>query len=190
MQNDNSPGAILAPPDFYLTANLGESLQPSRQVVSLKEAIEFVTWSLSTVESIPGNILAQLKLEAIAKLCPQYSDAIRPMISTLAQSAPLPERSYTPTEIGSLLAEQLDLDKAISAIAINKKLVELGYQTSVERVNSKNKLVHYYYEPTAKGLKHGQVELSAYLSSGGGGTKPRTRWYIAIVAVLKREWEV
>lgn len=164
-----------------------ERSKSTAQKIDVTEAMRIAEWSANNLIDIAPEIAHVLKLKTFSKLRPDLAHAFDPVIEAIAESTPLPSRTYTPTKIGALLGEQLQVGK-ISAIAVNKKLVELGYQKSVTRTNSKKEMVHHFYQPTDQGREFGQIELSAFKAkNGGGATQPQLRWYEGIVNILAEE---
>ena len=138
---------------------------------------------------VDQNITEQLKLEGLAKLFPDYDEALLSYKNAIAASNPLPELPKTPTEIGQELAQRLGYEK-ISAKRINSKLLELGYQISVTRTKrSTGKEVHDYYQATEKGKNYSSLLMSAYTEGEGKSTKAQLKWFSSIVTVLANNWE-
>ena len=154
----------------------------------IQQAMALADWMTPRYKGLKDTVSEVMRLQTFSELRPDLAHAAQPAIKMIAASNPMPDRTYTPTEIGAMLAERLG-QKKISAIAINKKLVELGYQQSVGRINTKNKEVHDYYVPTDSGKEFGQIELAAFNTSGASTTKANARWFEALVDVLEPAWE-
>ncbi|VEP12086.1 conserved hypothetical protein [Hyella patelloides LEGE 07179] len=121
---------------------------------------------------------------------PEAEPLLLPQKKAIALSNPIPEKSLTPTEIGHIIAGRLGLPK-ISARAVNKKLLQLGYQVSVKRIKkSTGKEVHDYYQPTKKAIdgNYSQLEMATYKAGDGNSTKYQLRWFSPIVDLLINHW--
>jgi len=149
--------------------------------ISVEQAMAIADWSVKEYEKF-GISASLLKLRTFAELRPDLAHAFEPLIKAISAKNPLPEKTYSPTEIGKILSQKME--QKFSAIAVNKKLVELGLQQSIKRINSKGKEVHHYFEPIDNGKGYGQVELSAFKSKEASVTKPNTRWHLGIVDLL------
>lgn len=190
------PLAMWASPEFAITVSRWVKNwflscveeDQTESYLSIDDAIKLSEIVVDTLSMVSEPVRAMLKLETIGSLRPDIKPALLKPIKAIASANPLPDVTHTPTEIGVMVAQKLGVDK-VSAIAINKKLVELGYQESIKRINSKQKEVHHYYQPTDTGKEFGQIELAAFKAGEANTTKPNTRWYAGAVDVLVEKWE-
>ena len=164
------------------------NFNPQPELIPIQEAIAIAEMVAGTLTMVSEPVRASLKLETLGDLRPDIKPTLQKSIKAIAATNPLPDATHTPTEIGAMVAKELGVEK-VSAIAINKKLTQLGYQESITRINSKGKEVHHYYQPTNSGKEFGQIELAAFKAGEASTTKPNTRWFGAVVNVLVEKWE-
>lgn len=190
------PLAMWASSSFAITVSrwmqdwiaLNANIQAEKESqISIEQAMSLADWSAPNMPGLNPEVTQVLRLQTFAELRPDLGHAFDPIIKAIGSSNPLPGRTYTPTEIGEILGQDLGVNR-ISAIAVNKKLSDLGYQESVVRVNSKGKEVHHYYQISNKGQEFGQLELAPFKTKGGSGTKPNARWYRKVVDILVENW--
>ena len=170
----------------------GKSEEKS-STLSLENTIALANFaSLSAQNAGVSKALAEsIKLDSIMQIAPEAKPLLLRQKNAIASNHPLKEQAVTPTVIGQRLAKKLGLAK-ISSRAVNKKLLQLGYQTSVTRIKkSTGKEVHDYYQPTDKTLNgnYGQLEMTSYKDGEGNNTKYQLRWFNAITDVLANNWE-
>lgn len=138
---------------------------------------------------VDKDITEQIKLDSLMKLYPERQGLLSAQKNAIAASKPLPELPMTPTEVGQKLGVIFGVEK-VSAKKVNSRLLELGYQGSVTRIKKSNgKEVHDYYQPTDKGEKHSQLQMTAYTQGEGKSTKAQLRWFSSIVQILANNWE-
>ena len=121
---------------------------------------------------IKPELVAGLKLNATQTLLPSIATLLEPSRQLLINTTAQEHELLTPTEIGKRLG--------LSAIAVNKKLIDMGFQTKNERVSRKEPS----YLPTEKGKEFSTLTLA----SGKGkdnSTFQQLRWYDSIVAFLE-----
>ena len=90
--------------------------------------------------------------------------------------APQQTSLYTATEIGAMLAKELEIGK-ISAIKLNRYLAELGLQV---RVNND-------WQLTEEGDNYGVV-LEVQKQHGIGTTR-QVKWSTSVLPLLKSHWK-
>jgi len=161
--------------------------------LSLEQALLIADCGARSAENagVDKYVSEQLKLEGLMKMFPKSQHLLKRQKDAIASNHPLKEQAVTPTIIGQRLAKKLGIAK-ISSRAVNKKLLQLGYQTSVTRIKkSTGKEVHDYYQPTDKTLNgnYGQLEMTSYKDGEGNNTKYQLRWFNAIADVLAHNWE-
>lgn len=166
----------------------------AESTLSLEDTITLANFASTTAQNagVSKAIAETIKLDSIMQIAPQAKPLLQPQKQAITSAHPLPETAVTPTIIGQRLATKLGHPK-ISSRAINKKLLALGYQTSVTRIKkSTGKEVHDYYRPTEKTLNgnHGQLEMTSYQDGTGKNTKYQLRWFNTIVEILANNWEV
>lgn len=136
---------------------------------------------------VDSDIVEQLKLESLMEMYPESKPLLKPQKDAIAANNPIFEMPMTPTDIGRELALELGVE-SISAKAVNRKLLHLGYQQSITRTNSKGKEVHDYYQATEKGKAYSQLQMTAFVDGEGKSTKAQLRWFKSIVSILVRNW--
>ncbi|MEM9273806.1 MAG: hypothetical protein AAGA80_12685 [Cyanobacteria bacterium P01_F01_bin.143] len=168
--------------------------QQEKPQLSLEDTITLANFASTTAQNagVSKALAETIKLESIMQIAPQAKPLLQPQKQAITSAHPLTETAVTPTIIGQRLATKLGHPK-ISSRAINKKLLALGYQTSVTRIKkSTGREVHDYYRPTEKTLNgnHGQLEMTSYQDGTGKNTKYQLRWFNTIVEILANNWEV
>ncbi len=144
------------------------------------EAAQNAGVSKAVAESLKLDSVMQIKSEAKPLLLPQKK--------AIASANPLPEKALNPTEVGEELAKHLRIEK-VSAQAVNKKLIQLGFQVSIKRTKkSTGKTVHDYYKATEKGEQYSQLEMSAYSVKEANSTGYQLRWFSGIIDLLVEQW--
>ncbi|ELS01148.1 prophage antirepressor [Xenococcus sp. PCC 7305] len=78
-------------------------------------------------------IAESIKLDSLGNVLPEAKPLLLPQKNAIASANPIEEQPVSPTIIGQRVAAKMGLDK-VSAIAVNKKLLSLGYQLSVTRL--------------------------------------------------------
>ncbi len=161
-----------------------------KSTLSIEDAIALANLASESAQNsgVDKQVSEQIKLDSLMKVYPESKQLLKPQKDAIAAFNPLPNVPITPTEIGAIVAERLGREK-ISAKRINSKLLQLGYQVSITRINSKKKEVHHYYMATDKGKPHANLQLSAYVDGEGKNTKPQLKWFASIVDVLADNWE-
>ena len=89
--------------------------------------------------NIAPQLIQSAKLSAIAKTFPHLETAAEESKQLISAQMQVEEIPLSPTKLGKIIAEQLELDKPISARRINQILVEIGFQDSERVSNSKGK---------------------------------------------------
>lgn len=120
---------------------------------------------------IKPELVAGLKLNAAKELNPNLANVLEPSRQLLIASTAQEYTLLTPTEIGKRLG--------LSAIAVNKKLVELGLQ--VKNGNRKSQK-DCAYLPTTKGSEFSDLTLAT--GSNNSTTYQQLRWYESILSVF------
>ena len=164
--------------------------QEKKSGLSLSEALDLADIGAASAinAGVDSDIVEQVKLDGLMKMFPESTPLLKPQKDAIAANKPVFEIPVTPTEIGKLTAEKLGLEK-ISARAINRKLLHLGYQISITRAKSNGKEVHDYYQATEKGKDYSQMQSSGYVNGGAQNTNYQLRWFSSIVSVLANNWE-
>ena len=165
----------------------------AESTLSLEDTIALANFASSTAQNagVSKAIAESIKLDSVMQIAPEAKPLLLPQKEAIVSANPLKEQAVTPTVIGQRLAKKLGLEK-ISSRAINKKLLQLGYQISVTRIKrTTGKEVHDYYRPTDKTLNgnYGQLEMTSYQDGAGKNTKYQLRWFNAIVDILANNWE-
>lgn len=171
------------------TYSIQQKQQP-KPLLAITEALAFANIGAESARTagVDTDIVEQLKLDSIMKMFPQSVPLLQPQKDAIAAQNPVFELPLTPTEIGKLVADKLGVEK-VSAKAINRKLLNLGYQISITRINSKQKEVHDHYQATEKGKDYSQLQMSGYTDGAAKTTKAQLRWFKSIVPVLANNWE-
>ena len=164
-----------------------------QKVIEIQDAILLADFAAKSAQNagVSKAIAESIKLDSVIKVAPEAKPLLLPQKEAIASANPLKEQAVTPTVIGQRLAQKLGIAK-ISSRAVNKKLLQLGYQISVTRIKkTTGKEVHDYYRPTDKTLNgnYGQLEMTSYQDGAGKNTKYQLRWFNAIVDILANNWE-
>ena len=116
--------------------------QQEKPQLSLEDTITLANFASTTAQNagVSKALAETIKLDSIMQIAPQAKPLLQPQKQAITSAHPLPETAVTPTIIGQRLATKLGHPK-ISSRAINKKLLALGYQTSVTRIKKSNLLV-------------------------------------------------
>ncbi|MGK7895885.1 MAG: hypothetical protein AB4372_20295 [Xenococcus sp. (in: cyanobacteria)] len=167
--------------------------QQEKPQLNLEDMIALANFASSTAQNagVSRAIAESIKLDSVMQVAPEAKPLLLPQKEAIASANPLKEQAVTPTVIGQRLAKKLGLEK-ISSRAVNKKLLQLGYQISVTRIKkTTGKEVHDYYRPTDKTLNgnYGQLEMTSYQDGAGKNTKYQLRWFNEIVDILANNWE-
>ena len=167
--------------------------QQEKPQLSLEDMIALANFASSSAQNagVSKAIAESIKLDSVMQIAPEAKPLLLPQKEAIASANPLKEQAVTPTVIGQRLAKKLGLEK-VSSRAVNKKLLQLGYQISVTRIKkTTGKEVHDYYRPTDKTLSgnYGQLEMTSYKDGEGKNTKYQLRWFNAIVDILANNWE-
>ena len=165
----------------------------AESTLSLEDTITLANFASTTAQKagVSKALAETIKLDSIMQIAPQAKPLLQPQKQAITSAHPLTETAVTPTIVGQRLATTLGLPK-ISSRAVNKKLLALGYQTSVTRIKrTTGKEVHDYYRPTEKTLNgnYGQLEMTSYQDGTGKNTKYQLRWFNTIVEILANNWE-
>ena len=161
--------------------------------LTLEEIIALANFASSTAQNagVSKALAESIKLDSVMQIAPEAKPLLQPQKEAIASANPLTEQAVTPTVIGQRLAKKLGVEK-VSSRAVNKKLLQLGYQISVTRIKkTTGKEVHDYYRPTDKTLSgnYGQLEMTSYKDGEGNNTKYQLRWFNVIVDILANNWE-
>ena len=125
---------------------------------------------------IEQPITSSWVLTQYAKYDPDKAAVYEDGKKLLAATADIPEPLLSPTEIGKLLAEQQGLEKPLSAIAVNKLLVDQGFQ--VQSIANDKKTWHL----TDVGKAYGKLVTDT--ARGHGKTVFHVRWLTKITELL------
>lgn len=122
--------------------------------------------------NLKPELLAGLKLNAIEQFAPEVAPYLAESRQLLINNTAQEHQLLTATEIGNRLG--------ISAQAVNKKLIELGYQTKNDNKRSKKDCS---YLPIGQGYEFSDLTLA----TGAGKdntTYQQLRWYDSILSQL------
>ncbi|WP_293134820.1 Bro-N domain-containing protein [Microcoleus sp. bin38.metabat.b11b12b14.051] len=125
---------------------------------------------------IEPPIASSWMLSQYAKYDPDKAAVYEDGKKLLAATADIPEPLLSPTEIGKLLAEHQGLEKPLSAIAVNKLLVDRGFQ--VQAITGDKKSWHL----TDSGKLYGKIITDT--ARGHGKTIFHLRWQPKITDLL------
>ncbi len=125
----------------------------------------------SNVEIKP-ELVAGLKLNAVQQSVPAIASQIEPSRNLLINSTAQGDRLLTPTDIGKAIGK--------SAVWVNKRLVELGFQSKNDNRKSKKESA---YQPTDRGCEFADLTLASG-SGSDGTTYQQLRWYESVVSQL------
>lgn len=120
-----------------------------------------------------------VKLNAIEKLHPDLKPICEEGRRTLASHSPVPSALLTPTAIGQRLGGH-------SARAINRILMELGYQVENPNEGMRGHRTEAAYIPTAKGRQYCSLTLA---TAKNNTSYQHLKWHEDVVEVLRREVE-
>lgn len=147
-----------------------------------QQAIEVAAKCLENA-GIDVNQTQLWKLDQYAKYSQGQDQLIfqeaKKLIASNSQVSSLP---LSPTEIGQLLGERLKME-AISPRQINRMLIELGFQTSIQKTSKTSGKKKIIYDLTELGEKYGHRELTTARNSDGK-IVTQIRWLESIVDVL------
>ena len=142
---------------------------------TLEESAKLTSHLIDLVFSnvpIKPELVAGLKLNALQAEFPTKANLLEPIRQTLINSTAQEHKLCTATEIGERLG--------MSAIAVNKLLIEKGYQIKNPRKTSKKDAS---YVPTDRGLEFADMTL-AVGTGKDTTTYQQLRWYESIATVL------
>lgn len=125
--------------------------------------------------SLPAELVAGVKLNAIAASHPHLRETCEEGRRLLAAHASIPEPLLTPTAIGERLR--------MSAQAVNRLLVDLGYQTKNRFARDRGHRSEAAYVPTEKGRKYCSLTLG---TARNDTTYQHLKWNQSIVEELQR----
>ena len=131
--------------------------------------------------NIKPELIESAKLSAIAKTFPHLETAAEESKQLLSAQMQVEEIPLSPTKLGKIIAEQLELDKPISARRINQILVEIGFQDSERISNSKGK-TKIQYKPTNLGSSHSRIQLDT--TKGHNKTVYVIRWFKSVIPII------
>lgn len=177
----------------WIQSELGWQNEPiaKKDDLSIADAIALAEFGATSAikVGVDPHIAEQIKLDSMIKAFPHSSTLLTAQKEAIAAKHPQEELPVTPTKIGKKLAAELGVEK-ISARAVNTRLLELGYQSSVTRIKRSNgKEVHDYYTATDKGKPYSQMQMTGFVDEGAKNTKNQLRWFESIISVLANNWE-
>lgn len=120
---------------------------------------------------IQQEVIATMKLNAFQEIAPNQARFLEPVRQTLINSTAVEDALVTPTQLGERLG--------LSAIAVNKKLVDLGLQVKNPRSSKKDST----YLLTERGKEFGKVTTA--LGKGRDNTTyQQLRWFESVADFL------
>lgn len=145
------------------------------------------------VASILRDSLSRTKLlPEIQELCilrglqegfPQLRPHLEPGVKMLKESTASVDYHVTPTELGKIYGQKLGLDNPVSAIKINAKLLECGFQLQ-EISTGKNGKQKKTWQLTKEGKKYGVVQQDK--AAGHDKIVESVRWLPEVVDEIIR----
>ncbi len=96
------------------------------------------------------------------------------------------ECPLSPTKLGKLIAQRLDLDKPISARRVNEALVQAGLQIAERVTNSKGK-TKIEYQLTERGEHHGRLQMET--AQNHSKTVYIVRWFKSVITLIIDEFK-
>ncbi len=177
----------------WATGHFKTQQEKEETKITLEDALALANFAASSAQNagVSKPVAESIKLNSIMQCMPFAKPLLLPQKKAIASANPIEEQALTPTEIGIRLAQRLGIPK-ISARAVNKKLLSLGYQVSVTRIKkATGKEVHDYYKPTQKTIdgNYGHLEMSTYQTGDAHSTKYQLRWRSGIIDFLVNNWQ-
>ena len=129
---------------------------------------------------IEQPITSSWVLTQYAKYDPDKAAVYEDGKKLLASTADIPEPLLSPTEIGKLLAKRQGLEKPLSAIAVNKLLVDRGFQVQSIEISTKGEKKTWHL--TDSGKLYGKIITDT--ARGHGKTIFHVRWLTKITELL------
>lgn len=124
--------------------------------------------------SLPAELVAGVKLNAIAASHPHLRETCEEGRRVLAEHSVIPEPLLTPTAIGEKLG--------MSAQAVNRALVDLGYQIKNRFARSQGHRSEAAYIPTDKGREYCSFTLA---TARDNTTYQHLKWHQSIIKELQ-----
>ncbi|MEM8777566.1 MAG: hypothetical protein AAGF26_01580 [Cyanobacteria bacterium P01_G01_bin.49] len=130
--------------------------------------------------NIQLELIESAKLTAIAKTFPNLSSAAEEGKQLLSTKMIVDEMPMSPTKLGKIISQRLDLEKPISARRINESLVQAQLQIA-ERVTSRGK-ERIQYRLTTQGEQFGRMQMDT--AKGHNKTVYIVRWFESVIRLI------
>lgn len=155
-------------PSIRKTGSYSVEQKPTDAVAIAHSVID----SIFSKVPIKPELVAGLKLNIAQKRLPELAEDLEESRQLLINSTAQPHELLTPTQIGERLG--------LSAIAVNKLLLERGFQVKNSQKKGRK---DSSYLPTGKGLEFSDLTLAT--GKGTNGTSyQQLRWYSSILDQL------
>lgn len=158
-------------PSIRKTGSYAIGSNPSADAIFAAQSIDLIFQNVP----IQPEFVASLKLNAIQQIAPHQAAILEPIRQQLIISTATPNALLTPTQIGERLG--------ISAIKVNKLLIDAGLQTKNEQKKSRKDLD---YIVTDRGREFASV-TTATGKNGDNTMYQQLRWYESVVDVIRTE---
>lgn len=164
-------------------------IEPSlRQAPPTQSSIEEISALFSGLFNlgIKPELVESVKLTAIARCLPHLAPAVEEGKKLLSTQMVVDDVPMSPTQLGQLLGERLQLAKIPTGKEINQALLNLGLQVSEHQTNSRGeKRLHWHL--TNEGQKYGQMLTDTCI--GHEKTVFHIRWFRSVIPLLEQYLE-
>ncbi len=144
-----------------------------------------IAFSLKMLQKagVSETLQASFALTEQAKLDPENEEIYENAKRLVSSQMPVEEVPMSPTELGKLIADKLDLEKAPSGRKINEILLFAGLQVAEKSISTSGKKKTIWHL-TEAGKEYGDVMMDS--AKGNGKTIFTVRWFSSVIPVIEK----